>query len=279
MKSRVRLYSSAGFTLLELSIVLVIIGLLVGGVLVGRDLIQAGELRGTTTQYDKYRSAMQVFNMKYDGYPGDLQIRKAQRFGFFSNGMDGTGGLGNGDRLLQNDDQDCCDQRGEVLVFWRHLTEAGLVDGRYGSTLTLYGNPVIGEGPELYFPAAKLQANYFIVHSDDVLNYFQLTGSGNIVSTNGWLEASPRITPADAYNLDAKIDDGLPMSGIVRAIGGALDVWPGQIDPPWSTATAANAARGDCVTGGADPASPDNIYALNAAAAKSFACRLTIEIK
>ncbi len=47
-----------GFTLIELSIVLVIIGLIIGGVLVGKDLIKAAEIRATISQINKYNHAV-----------------------------------------------------------------------------------------------------------------------------------------------------------------------------------------------------------------------------
>jgi prepilin-type N-terminal cleavage/methylation domain-containing protein len=62
----------AGFTLIELSIVLVIIGLVVGGVLVGRDLICAAELRAQISQIEKYNTAVNTFYGKYGGLPGPL---------------------------------------------------------------------------------------------------------------------------------------------------------------------------------------------------------------
>ena len=47
----------SGFTLIELSIVLVIIGLIIGGILVGRDLINASAIRAQISQIDKYQQA------------------------------------------------------------------------------------------------------------------------------------------------------------------------------------------------------------------------------
>ncbi len=46
----------SGFTLIELSIVLVLIGLIVGGVLVGQDLIRAAKLRAQIGQIEKFNS-------------------------------------------------------------------------------------------------------------------------------------------------------------------------------------------------------------------------------
>src|ERR1700710_2201298 len=71
-----------GFTLIELSIVLVIIGLIVGGVLVGQDLIKAAATRAQISQIEKYNQAVNTFKTKYNGIPGDLQASLAAQFGF-----------------------------------------------------------------------------------------------------------------------------------------------------------------------------------------------------
>src|SRR4051812_28937287 len=62
----------AGFTLVELSIVLVILGLLVGGVLTGQSLIRAAELRAITTEQNRYVTATHTFRDKYFALPGDM---------------------------------------------------------------------------------------------------------------------------------------------------------------------------------------------------------------
>ena len=49
----------SGFTLIELAIVLIILGLLAGGVLYGQNLIRAAELRSITSDYEKFSGAIQ----------------------------------------------------------------------------------------------------------------------------------------------------------------------------------------------------------------------------
>jgi prepilin-type N-terminal cleavage/methylation domain-containing protein len=68
----------SAFSLVELSIVLVILGLLVGGVLMGQSLIRAAELRRVVTDYNKYTTAVQSFRDKYFALPGDMT--NAQNF-------------------------------------------------------------------------------------------------------------------------------------------------------------------------------------------------------
>ena len=69
---RAHAYKASGFSLVELSIVLVILGLLVGGVLTGQSLIRAAELRSVTTEYGKYSTAIRAFKDKYFALPGDM---------------------------------------------------------------------------------------------------------------------------------------------------------------------------------------------------------------
>ena len=61
-----------GFTLIELSIVIVIIGLIAGGILVGKDMIRAAEIRAIATELQHYRAAVKTFEATYDALPGDM---------------------------------------------------------------------------------------------------------------------------------------------------------------------------------------------------------------
>lgn len=62
----------SGFTLVELSIVLVIVGLLIAGVLAGQSLIEAAKVRSITSEFSQYMSMFDQFKVKYKYYPGDL---------------------------------------------------------------------------------------------------------------------------------------------------------------------------------------------------------------
>lgn len=73
--------NALGFTLIELSIVLVIIGLVIGGVLVGRTLITSAEIRGTISQIEKFDTATNTFRLKYGYLPGDIPPTSAAAFG------------------------------------------------------------------------------------------------------------------------------------------------------------------------------------------------------
>ncbi len=62
----------SAFSLVELSIVLVIIGLIVGGVTVGQDMIENAKMKATIKKINEYSVAITTFKDKYFYYPGDL---------------------------------------------------------------------------------------------------------------------------------------------------------------------------------------------------------------
>src|SRR5690242_14502943 len=89
-----------GFTLIEISIVLVIIGLIIGGILVAQDLIEAARILAQVSQIRRYNVAFDTFRLKYDALPGDIDATKAAGFGFAARA--GTNGHGDGDGWLES---------------------------------------------------------------------------------------------------------------------------------------------------------------------------------
>ena len=128
------------FTLVELSIVLVILGLLTGGILTGQSLIRAAELRSIITERDRYAAAIQTFRDKYRGLPGDITNATA----FWGDGPDAPlacdvpagaaahydicNGNGNGQvGYLSTTSWTAT----EMIQLWSHLAAAGLIEGSY----------------------------------------------------------------------------------------------------------------------------------------------------
>jgi len=212
----------SGFTLIEISVVLVIIGLLVGGILVGVDLIKAAEVRATISQVQKYGSAVNAFRLKFNAVPGDMRSTDAAAFGLFA--LAGGTGQGDGNGLIEGGASGSATPEGETLAFWRHLSDANLVDGSFGLT----GNSLIVNATGLVtanvtnvlqsLPATKLTpTQYFIVYANNSTNYFQILPVAQVQTTPGYTFGATGISPIVAYNIDNKLDDGMPNTGIVQA--------------------------------------------------------------
>lgn len=217
--------SGNGFTLIELSIVLVIVGLIIGGILVGQSMIAAAAVRSQLTQFERLQTAMNVFKAKYGYFPGDLLASKASSLGFASRGGSNRAGDGNG--LIEPDSVTLGSgifggswNPEEYFLFFNDLTYANgqkvaLIDGNFtGVDASLSDNDLPN-----YFPRAKLGGgvNYVYVWAYQSHNYFGLSGlSVSGVYTTNSVPASVRVS--DAFQIDQKIDDGLPQRGRVTAI-------------------------------------------------------------
>lgn len=120
---------TSGFTLIELSIVLVIIGLIVGGILTGRDLVSAAAMRSQIAQIERYHQASTTFREKYGYLPGDVAAVEAQRFGFAARGP--YAGQGDGNGIIEGINNNAANQNygvrlnaGETALFWRDLSSS-----------------------------------------------------------------------------------------------------------------------------------------------------------
>lgn len=239
--------SVRGFTLVELSIVLVIIGLIMGGILGGQELIRASELNSVLTDVNKYRVAMNTFKVKYNALPGDMKNAasywpSATCANSVASNSNPTGCNGNGNGIVE-----LTSTQAESFRFWNHLNLSGILPGNYTGVAgpVSYGDEVVGTN----IPEAKITGmgvsigsfgnvttgNAFIYAADYGNNCIALAADSTAYGDGyGWIYREV-LPPEDAANVDTKTDDGRPSKGKWRAR-------PSSANPGCTTSDDANLA-------------------------------------
>lgn len=208
---------NSGFTLVELSIVMIIIGLLIGGILKGQELIQNARVTSTVTQVKGYAAATLTFQDTYGSVPGD--IVSATTLIPDCNAGNFCGG-GNGDLTVGSRSTNAysLNQAGvltipevETTYFWKHLQLAGLIDG-----IKPNSDPTAPVWEETH-PYNELTNGGFAVYtSSQALDVGRGIGV-RLQSIPTGTTASRVVTPMVAKKIDAKMDDGHPDQGNVQA--------------------------------------------------------------
>ena len=215
--------NKSGFSLIELSIVLIIIGLLIAGVTGGASLIKSSELRSIITESRTWAVSVNSFYNQFDKLPGDYD----QTLGTLAGG-DGDGTI-EYDSAVNTDDNDY-----EGRNAWRHLSITQILDSSViyptGDNDALDASAVITASYSsfgTYLPASKIQSSGWDFDYDDgsATNVVVLTGkvggSGTASDTlvNGTIQSTGAITPIDALSLDSKYDDGSATAGTIQGFG------------------------------------------------------------
>jgi prepilin-type N-terminal cleavage/methylation domain-containing protein len=215
------------FSLVELSIVLVILGLLVGGVLSGQSLIRAAELRGISSDFQRYQSAAHSFRDRYMAVPGDM----ANATAFWSQAANCSGdsnqtviaGTCNGDGDGDVNKVNGASRNAEIFQFWKQLALARLVEGTYsgiaGSGSSYHAIPG-SNVPRGRISNAGWAAGTNRSYAGDATVYKFEYGSHFVfgLATADHVSRGPALKPEEAWSIDTKLDDGKPAQGNIIAM-------------------------------------------------------------
>jgi prepilin-type N-terminal cleavage/methylation domain-containing protein len=202
-----------GFTLVEIAIVLVIIGLLLGGILKGQEMITQAKIKNVINDFNGITAAVNSYRDRYRMLPGD------------DNGADARWGIGvanngNGNGVIAGKYNDSAGA--ESQLFWLHLRQAGFVPG---AGLDQPRNATAG---------------LIGVQTGDAANGAVLAGA-SVPGFTSLIVCSTSIPDKVAGAVDVQMDDGRPGLGQMRAFTGAANQ-----DVPANAST--NAAYGEAGT-------------------------------
>lgn len=185
----------SGFTLIEIAIVLVIIGLLLGGILKGQELITQGRIRNVGNDFQSMTAAINLYQDRYRALPGD-DLGAAARWtatGSTTTSGNGDGTIGTGTAGTPAYNSATPDD--ESRLFWQHLRLAGLVGGATTSGAVGTANP-----PNAASGVTGVQNGAF--------------------GLNGIVICSNNLPAKIAQAIDTQFDDGIATTGTVRAATG-----------------------------------------------------------
>ncbi len=231
----------SGFTLIELSIVIVIIGLIVGGITVGRHLTEIARLQKVMRQIESYNAATGAFRARFNALPGDMSNPAA----FWRVDPDCTNGAGtrdpgqtcagNGDGIINGRSFPDTTNYSEVFGYWNQLSLAGLIPGTYVAQGLQYGGVAAGM-PDFNIPRAMDGGGIELMWADNGLataspgitnaRHIFVIGIWSFGGGSEWPSNGPTegrlFSSNQASYIDLKIDDGMPFLGNISA---TYDIW------------------------------------------------------
>lgn len=205
----------AGFTLVELAIVMIIIGLLIGGILKGQELVANAQVTATVAQMKGLDGALSTFRDKYSVLPGDMtspSVRLRDCTAAPCNDAGNANGRVDGLALTS-----APAVTNEGLVAFVHMAAADLIAG-----VDINGTAIFGSA----LPEAKIGGGFWIGHNANGTIGQGITGNRpghylvlNALVSNVTSTSTTGITATQAAQVDRKMDDGDPRSGDIQSTG------------------------------------------------------------
>lgn len=260
MNRRINSSYVSGFTLIEMSVIIIMVGLIVGAIVIGKDLVNSAIMRRTASQIKEVQTAVTLFRERYQAMPGDFS--KATKYWSMESAEDGDGnGKIDGGYEGSNGNEHSTTSY-ECYNAWHHLRLSDLFPTNATAVTSNVGTAAVAA-------KAAVDNSYITMHfdvglnaADKHMNYLMITRLPNCMRRAGlqaillgtapvvyndaptynllaWLisdamaksdppadvdagSSTAGILPANAAALDQKIDDGLPFSGTIRSALGTL---------------------------------------------------------
>ena len=216
-------HRESGVSLVELSIVILIIGMLVGAVITGQQIMKASEMRVIISERDAVLSAATAFKDKYRALPGDMRNATT-----YWGAQDATASTcrtatsttkltcnGNGNGMLE----ETTTSGNEVFRFWQHLSNSGMYEGVYSGIAE--GSTDFSAVAGKNTPISKISgATWHTTYINATTSYFNLE-YGNVIvfgaNRANDFPKQPIFRPDEMQAIDLKIDDGMPAKGKIIA--------------------------------------------------------------
>lgn len=204
----------SGFTLVEIAVVLVIIGLLLGGVLKGQELIASARVRNLADQQAGIQAAYYGFNDRYRAVPGDMTAADA------TSAIGQTvylGAAASDGQLVAPDDSS---PWSELNGVWEQMSKSGFIKGSYPGQ-TAGGVDPSSAPPNADHAPVNVFNGVLILARD---NGYQIESGASQPSR--LVLYMGRNVPVDiARELDVKLDDGRPLTGTLRNASNGANEW------------------------------------------------------